>query len=146
MTDPASAPPPGAGAPVGLPVTAGIAGSVIEWLGFPPSLLALGLAAAGLGMAHAATMPRWQALCVWLCSSLCAAVLGTGLAELAWLLTPAALTAGRPVPSSLTGLCVIVSGIAMHPFIAWVGDRFPALADSAARRAGLSTTDQEPPQ
>lgn len=141
MPDPASSPPSG----IGLSLSAGVAGSLVEWLGFPPALLALGLAAAGLGMAHAATMPRWQALLVWLCSALCAAVLGTGLAELAWLLTPAALTAGRPVPSSLTGLCVIVSGIAMHPFIAWIGDRFPALADSAARRAGLSTTDQETP-
>lgn len=142
MPDPASSPPSG----IGLSLSAGVAGSLVEWLGFPPALLALGLAAAGLGMAHAATMPRWQALLVWLCSALCAAVLGTGFAELAWLLTPAALTAGRPVPSSLTGLCVIVSGIAMHPFIAWIGDRFPALADSAARRAGLSTTDREPPQ
>ena len=142
MPDPASSPPSG----IGPSLSAGVAGSLVEWLGFPPALLALGLAAAGLGMAHAETMPRWQALLVWLCSALCAAVLGTGLAELAWLLTPAALTAGRPVPSSLAGLCVIVSGIAMHPFIAWIGDRFPALADSAARRAGLSTTDQEPPQ
>lgn len=129
-----------------LPVSAGIAGSTLDLIGLPTPILAVALAAAGLGMIYAAEMPRWQALLVWLCSALCAAVLGTGLAELAWLLTPAALTAGRPVPSSLTGLCVIVSGIAMHPFITWIGDRFPALADSAARRAGLSTTDQEPPR
>ena len=142
MADPASTPPAG----LVPPVSAGIAGSTLDLIGLPTPILAVALAAAGLGMVYAAEMPRWQALLVWLCSALCAAVLGTGLAELAWLLTPAALTAGRPVPSSLTGLCVIVSGIAMHPFIAWVGDRFPVLADSAARRAGLSTADQEPPR
>lgn len=128
-----------------LPVSAGIAGSTLDLIGLPTPILAVALAAAGLGMIYAAEMPRWQALCVWLCSSLCAAVLGTGLAELAWLFMPAAMTAGRPVASSLAGLCVILSGIAMHPLIRWVGDRFPALADSAAHRAGLST-DQEPPQ
>lgn len=141
MADPASAPPAG----IVLPVSAGIAGSTLDLIGLPTPILAVALAAAGLGMIYAAEMPRWQALCVWLCSSLCAAVLGTGLAELAWLFMPAAMTAGRPVASSLAGLCVILSGIAMHPLIRWVGDRFPALADSAAHRAGLST-DQEPPQ
>ena len=136
MPDPASSPPSG----IGLPLSAGVAGSLVEWLGFPPALLALGLAAAGLGMAHAATMPRWQALLVWLCSALCAAAIGSGAADIVGML------AGRDPAQSLTGLCVILAGIAMHPLIRWVGDRFPALADSAARRAGLSTTDQEPPQ
>lgn len=131
MTDPASAPPTGAGVPVGLPVTAGIAGSVIEWLGFPPPLLSLALAAAGLGMIRARTMPRWQAGLVWLCSSICAAALGSGVAALASVMT------GRDMPQQLTGLCVMLSGIAMHPLIHWIGDRFPALADAGARRAGL---------
>ena len=138
MADPASST-----SSVGLPLSAGIAGGVVDLLGFPAPVLAIGLAAAGLGMVHARTMRRWQAVLVWLGSALCAAAIGSGAAELAWLLLPAAMTSGRPVAQSVTGLCVILAGFAMHPLLRWVGDRFPAVADAAARRAGLDLEPEE---
>lgn len=143
MADPAST--QVGGAPLGIPLSAGIAGSVVQWLGFPAPVLALALAAAGLGMVHASTMPRWQAVLVWLCSALCAAAIGSGAADLSWLVMPAAVTASRAVPGSFVGLCVILAGIAMHPLIRWIGNRFPAVADAAVRRAGLDVDNRETP-
>jgi hypothetical protein len=101
-------------------------------------MLALALAASGLGMLHARQMPRAAAVGTWLCSAICAASLGSGAAELAgWM-------SARTIPQSLVGFAVVLSGIAMHPLIRWVGSRFERLADSAAHRAGLDV--QEPKQ
>lgn len=57
MPDPASSPPSG----IGLSLSAGVAGSLVQWLGFPPALLALALAAGDCtapGVPCASSSPR----------------------------------------------------------------------------------------
>jgi hypothetical protein len=130
--------PAASGIQIGVAVASGVAGVVVEWVGFSPPMLALALAASGLGMLHARQMPRAAAVGTWLCSAICAASLGSGAAELAgWLMD-------RAIPPSIVGVAVVLSGIAMHPFIGWVGSRFDRMADAAVTRAGLDV--QEPKQ
>lgn len=130
--------PAASGIQVGVAVASGVAGVVVEWVGFSPPMLALAIAASGLGMLHARQMPRAAAVGTWICSAICAASLGSGAAELAgWLMD-------RTIPPSIVGVAVVLSGIAMHPFIGWVGSRFDRMADAAVTRAGLDV--QEPKQ
>ena len=129
--------PAASGIQVGVAVASGVAGVVVEWVGFSPPMLALALAASGLGMLHARQMPRAAAVGTWLCSAICAASLGSGAAELAgWMMS-------RTVPQSLVGTAVVLSGIAMHPLIRWVGSRFERLADAAVVRAGLDVQERK---
>lgn len=124
--------PAASGIQIGAAMSASVAGYIIDWIGFPPPVIALALAAAGLGMMHAQTMGRLQAICVWVCSALCAAALGSGAAELV-----AGMLQRGSAGALLTGMCVVVAGIAMHPLIRYVGMRFSAVADAGLRRAGI---------
>lgn len=128
--------PAASGIQVGVAVASGVAGVVVESLGLSMPMLAAGFAAAGLGMLNARQMPAVWAFCVWVGSSICAAWLGSGIVDIT------AFALKTQLPASATFLGVVLSGIAMHPIIKWVGLRLGAIADAGAAKMGVNVTTE----